>query len=62
MGVLKVANYESSIRFWKFKMADPIWRPDRKNNSQNSMILAVITCIGVFEVADYESNIRFLKF
>ena len=43
-------------------MADPIWRPDRKNNSQNSMILAVITCIGVFEVADYESNIRFLKF
>ena len=62
IGVSEVADYESSITFWKCKMADPIWRPDRKKNSQNSMILAVITCIGVSEVADYESNIRFWKF
>ena len=41
------------------KMADPIWRPDRKKNAQNSLMLAVITCIGVSEVADYGSNIRF---
>ena len=58
IGVFEVADYESRITFWKFKIADPIWRPDRKKNSQNLMILAVITCIGVSEVADYESNIR----
>ena len=62
IGVFEVADYESSIKFWKFKMADPIWRPDRKKNSYNSMLLAVITCIGVLEVADYESSITFWKF
>ena len=40
--VFKVADYEYSITFWKFKMADPIWRPGRKENSQNSMILSVM--------------------
>ena len=40
-------------------MADPIWRPDRKTSSLNSMILAVITGIEVFEVADYKSSITF---
>ena len=60
--VFEVADYESSITFWKFKMADPVWRPGRKKNSQNSMILAVITYIGFFEVTDYESSIGFWKF
>ena len=32
-GVLKVADYESSIRIWKFKTADSIWQPDHKKNS-----------------------------
>ena len=54
-----VADYESSITFKKFIMEDPIWRPDRKNNSQTSIILVSITCTGVFEVADHESGFRF---
>ena len=40
-------------------MVDSVWWPDREKNSQNSMILAVITYIGFFEVADYEFSIRF---
>ena len=59
IGVFVVADYESSITFKKFIMEDPIWRPDRKNNSQTSIILVSITCTGVFEVADHESGFRF---
>ena len=28
--IFGVADYESEIRFWKFKMADPIWRTSNK--------------------------------
>jgi len=24
--ILKVADHESKVKFWKFKMADPIWQ------------------------------------
>ena len=41
IGVFEVADYESNIRFRKFKMVDSVWWPDREKNSQNSLILAV---------------------
>ena len=59
IGVFEVADYESSITFKKFKMADPIWQPDRKKNSGNPVILVSITCTEVVEVADHESGFRF---
>ena len=40
-------------------MVDSVWWPDREKNSQNLMILAVITYIEFFEIADYKSSIRF---
>ena len=44
-------------------MADPIWQPDRKKNSQNSMILAGITCIGVSKslIMNPISDFEYLK-
>ena len=61
IGVFGVTDYESSIAFWKFKMADSIWRLGSKKNSWNSVILVSITFRGVFEVADYEFGFRFWK-
>ena len=61
MRVFEVADYESSITFWKFDMKDPIWRLGSKKNLCNSVILVSITCKGVFEVADYESGFKFWK-
>ena len=29
-GVFEVINYESELRFWTFKMADPRWWPKLK--------------------------------
>ena len=29
-GVFEVTNYESELRFWQFKMADPRWWPKLK--------------------------------
>jgi len=54
----EVADYESIIRFQKFKMADPVWRTKIHKVSK----LDKNWYIGVFEVTDYESIIRFLKF
>jgi len=31
-GVFEVVNYESDLRFSKFKMADPKWRINAKND------------------------------
>ena len=53
--VYRVADYESEIRFSKFKMADPIWRTQFKN----CLVLSEIHYSGVLGVADYESGIRF---
>ena len=61
IGYFEVADYESSIRFWEFEMADPIWRLGSKKNSWNPVILVSITCTGVFEVANHESGFRFWK-
>ena len=61
IGFFEVADYESSIRFWKFEKAGPIWRLGSKKNSWNSLILVSITCTGVFEIPDYESGFRFWK-
>ena len=33
IGYFAVVDYESSIRFWKFEIADPIWRLGSKKNS-----------------------------
>ena len=52
-----VADYESDIRFSKFKMADPIWRTQFKN----CLDLSEIHYSGVLGIADYESGIRFSK-
>jgi len=56
--VIGITDYESIIRFQKFKMADPIWRTKIHKVSK----LDENRYIGVFEVTDYESIIRFLKF
>ena len=58
MGVFRVADYESDISFYKFKMADPISRPTFFKIIQKLQKLVY----GGFWVADHESNIRFFKF
>jgi len=51
-----ITDYESGLRFLKFKIADPIWQKSEKFFDFNE------TCYsGVFGVAEFESDIFFLK-
>jgi len=56
--VIGITDYESNIRFQKFKMTDPIWRTKIHKVSK----LDENRYTGVFEVTDYETIIRFVKF
>jgi len=56
--VFEVADYESIIRFSKFKMANPIWRMKIHKVSK----LDENRYIEVIGITDYESIIRFQKF
>ena len=52
MGVFKVGDYESGIKFSHNKMAD---------DSEKCYQFSPKVVNGVFEVADYESDIKFSK-
>ena len=52
-----ITDYESGLRFLKFKIADPMWQKSEKFFDFNE------TCYsGVFGVVDYETDLRFSKF
>jgi len=59
-GVFEVADYESEVRFWKFKMADPRRRP--KSKIFLNFFFFETWYREVFEVADYKFEVRFEKF
>ena len=50
-GVLEIADYDIEFRFFKFKMADPIWRTD----FEKSFNFSETRYLGVLKVVDYET-------
>jgi len=44
--VFEVADYESIIRFSKFKMANPIWRTKIYKKSRNWMKIGILRLLG----------------
>ena len=63
--VFKVGGYEFSVRFYKFKMADPIWLPCCHKISVKLLKQSLWIYISwynlvsqVFWVADYKSEVR----
>jgi len=56
--VLQVADYESDVRFLKFKMTDIIWRTQILEQTFTSMDIVILW---FFRHDDYEFSITFWK-